>query len=184
MLIPACPLISCCYTTFGRCFVAAEVSNNLNHINGLGFPGRAGGYPPGPPHRPGREQVTQPVPRASESQHDSGASLCYPAWPIRCCGRFWVWAEHRSLAAAGTSPSQSHACCCDGSASIATPSPPTDVPPLAGGSCLGCHNTENARATSGRASGAGISRARVDSRDTTATTPSSCGGDAFWLSDV
>src|SRR2546427_4786689 len=32
-----------------------------------------------PPHRPGREQLTHPVPREPESQHDSGASLCCPA---------------------------------------------------------------------------------------------------------
>src|SRR5438445_5186380 len=37
MLRPACTLISCCYTPFGRCFVADEVSNNLNNINGRGL---------------------------------------------------------------------------------------------------------------------------------------------------
>ena len=34
---PAHPLISCCYTTFGRRFAADGVSNNLNNINGLEF---------------------------------------------------------------------------------------------------------------------------------------------------
>ena len=37
MLRPAHPLISCCYTTFGRRFAADGTSNNLNNINGLGF---------------------------------------------------------------------------------------------------------------------------------------------------
>jgi hypothetical protein len=37
MLSLTYPLISCYYTIFGGRFVADEVSNNLNNINGLGF---------------------------------------------------------------------------------------------------------------------------------------------------
>src|SRR5262249_17891378 len=82
-----------------------------------------------------------------------------PYRPLRCCGRFWVWATHRLPAASGISPSQSHSCCYADSANIATPSPHSDGRSPAAGSCLESRSTGSARVASRTASDIGIAEA-------------------------
>jgi hypothetical protein len=97
-----------------------------------------------------------------------------PCKPFRCCGRSGVWAERRSPAPSGTSPSGSHSGYCGDSTSIATSSLPSGGPPPTDGSSLGSHSTDNAHAASGTASDTGSAAVRADWRDPIATTPSSC----------
>src|SRR5437867_3891953 len=138
--------------------------------------------------------VTQPAPpqtrtcvmNASGSSGARGSAQLWritvlPDRPLRCCGRFWVWAKHRLPAASGISPSQSHSCCYADSTSIATPSPHSDGRSPAEGSCLESRRTESARVASRTASDTGMAEAHAGCGDTLATTPSGYAGAVSWL---
>ena len=138
--------------------------------------------------------VTQPAPPqtrtcAINAYGSSVTRVSAPLWritllpyrPLRCCGRFWVWANYRVPAASGISPSQSLSCCYADSTSTATPSPHSDGRSPAAGSCLESRSTESARVASRTASDTGIAEAHDDCGDTIATTPAGYAGAVSWL---
>src|SRR5439155_9955043 len=136
------------------------------------FPGRAGGYPTGPPTDP---DVRNERIRFLGSQ-SCGTTLAHHCaalhGQIRWCGRSWVWAGQRSATASRTSPTRLPSYYHVGSASTAMLFPHDDAPPPTGGSSPGYHSTGKAPVTAGIASGTGISRARGDWCGTIATATS------------
>src|SRR5215475_14844055 len=88
-------LIPCDYTTLEGTSPPDEISNNLNNINDLKFPGRADGYPTG------RRVAGRDCSRQAPSERHVQVSL-HAAQALRtpCCGRgfttsnrwLWTWA--------------------------------------------------------------------------------------------
>src|SRR5207249_9337957 len=93
------------------------------------FPGRASGYPTGPPTDP---DVRNERIRFLGSQ-SCGTTLAHHCaalhGQIRWCGRSWVWAGQRSATASRTSPTRLPSYYHVGSASTAMLFPHDDAPP-------------------------------------------------------
>src|SRR5213080_2426802 len=93
------------------------------------LPGRAGGYPTGPPTDPDVRNE-----RIRFLGHQSGGTTlahhCAALHGhIRGCGQSWVWGGQRSVTASRTSPTQPNACPCVDAANTARPSQQGDGPP-------------------------------------------------------